>query len=887
VTDAPRWRRYLRFWRSNIRGDVDDEFAFHIEERIDDLVARGWTPAAARAEAVRAFGDIDKLKSRVRVIAEEKEASMAFTERLTVARQDAGYALRVMRANPAFAAAITLTLALGIGATTAIFSVVNAVLLRPLPYANADRIVLVQERWRQLNGNASAGHFHDWMEQGRSFSAVSGFQRRAVNLTDGDPTRISSAIVTPSFFQTGYMPPMLGRYFLPTETEASRVVVLSWPLWQARFNSDSAIIGKEVVLSGEKHTVIGVTPEKYTLTRFDERLWTPMSFTPQQRTNYGSHWITVFALLKPGVTVAQAQADMDRVTEGIRKRVPLEMKERGVLVTAYEDILTQGFNRQLWVLLGAVSFVLLIGCANVASLLLARAMSRRKEIAIRAAIGGSRSRLVTQLLTESAMLALVGGSLGLLVAQLGLSFFKRLGPQGLPRLAEAGLQWDVLLFAGGATIVSGMIFGLAPALRATKVDLQGELRDGGRGSRAAVRDGLRSALIVAEIAVALLLMVSAGLFIRSAMRLQGVAPGFNPENVTMMRVALPAATYDSGIVVEKAFNDIVRNVQAIPGVEFAAAGTRLPMWGGSIDMGVRVQGQPVDPNRVNIGHVRIVSPAYHSALGMTLKQGRFLRDADMATGAPWVVVVNEAFVKQTFPDGNAIGKRILGWAADTITSWREIVGVVGDTRSFGREQSVPPEVFMPITQPPHNAWPAFNRSMMIVAKARAGTIVAPAMRAAVTRFDAQLPVWDLQTMESVLDQSTSTRRFNTLLLTLLGVTGLILAAIGIYGVIAYFVAQRTHEIGVRVALGASTSSVVGMVVKQALTLAALGIGLGAVASWWAVSVLQTLLFDVQPRDPVAFVLGATVLLLVTLGAAWIPARRASRVDPVMALASSG
>jgi putative ABC transport system permease protein len=582
-----------------------------------------------------------------------------------------------------------------------------------------------------------------------------------------------------------------------------------------------------------------------------------------------------------------AQRDVERVTEGIRQRNPDAMKDRGVEIISYAEASIGDYDTQLWVLLGAVTFVLLIGCGNVASLLLARATSRRKEIAIRGALGGARMRLVRQLLTESVLLAMVGGGLGLVVAFFGVRFLVGMGPSWLPRLGEAGLQLDVLAFAAGSTVLCGVLFGLAPALRATRVDLQTELRDGGRGSRAAIRDRVRGALIVTEMAGALVLLVSATLFIRSAMRLQRVTLGFDPTNVTMMRVALPAERYDSTLAIGTAFTSIVEQMRAIPGVRTAGAGSRVPMWGGSTDIGIRVDGRPQVPvGRNTQGHVRIVTPGYVETIGIPLKRGRLLRDGDIAAGAPRVVVVNETFARNFFGNENPVGQRISGWTSVTEPEWREIVGVIGDVRAFGREAEIPPELYVPVTQVPTPWWNSFQRSMSIVTKAHAGATVAPAMREALKRVDAQLPSWDLQTMEEVLAQSTATRRFNTMLLTLLGATGLILAAIGIYGVIAFFVSQRTHEIGVRVALGATTGSVVRIVVRQAMVLALAGIAIGCLAAMWATRVLGNMLFETNARDPVAFVAGSLVLLVVALGAAWIPARRAARVDPVAALSTA-
>jgi putative ABC transport system permease protein len=883
---SPRWRRYLRFWRANTRADVDDELRFHLEERVDFLVERGMDPRIAREEALRRFGDLDGVKKDCQTLAEEQETHMRRTELLDNIRHDVLYAFRLMRAHPGFAIAVALTLALGIGATTAIFSVVHSVLLRPQPYADSERVVMLFETMGEQRGRASAGHFHDWTEQSNALEATAAWLQRNYNITDGEPTRVFGATVTPSFFQVAYMEPALGRYFLPEETAASRVAVISHPLWQTRFDADPGVVGRRVTLNGEAHTIVGVTPAQYTLTQLDERLWTPLSFTPEQRTNYGAHQFTVFGKLKEGVTLEQAQSDLERVTGNIRARVPDEMKNRGVTVASFHEILLGDYRGQLRVILGAVVFVLLIGCANVASLLLARAMSRRKEIAIRGALGGARPRLVGQLLTESVVLAVVGGLLGLVVAGAGVRLLIAMGPIWVPRLAQAGLHLEVLLIAAAATIVCGLLFGVAPALRATRLDLQSELREGGRGSRALVRDRARAFLIVTEMAVALVLLVSAGLFIRSALRLQSIALGFDPNGVTMTRVALPADRYESAASVETAFLRIIERIRGIPGVQRAAAGTRVPMWGGSIDIGIRVDGRPSKSDAPQIGHVRLVTSGFTETLDIPLRSGRLFKDSDMIGGAAWVIVVNETFARSIFGSDDPLGQRISGWTSGDAPEWREIVGVVADVRSFGRDNDIPPEIYIPITQAPQNAWNAFQRAMTIVAKAAPGVAVAPAMRRAVAAVDPLLPVYDLQTMDDVLAQSTATRRFNTLLLTILGMTGLVLAAIGIYGVMSFFVAQRTHEIGVRVALGATTASVVSIVVRQALLLAGLGVIAGGVAAYWATRALASMLFQTDARDPGAFMAGAIVLVLVTLAAAWVPARRAARVEPVRALGAA-
>jgi predicted permease len=882
--ESPRWRRYLRFWGPDVAADVDDEFRFHLEERIEALVNAGLDARAAREEALRGFGDIERVKAACRELAEERESAMRRMEQLSVLKQDLTLAVRMLRLNAGLTAAVVLTLALGIGATTSIFSVVNAVLLRPLPYADPGRMVFLWETMGGGVGRASGGHYHDWTTDSQVLESASAGQPRSYNLTDiGEPQRIAGFQVTPGFFTVQYLPPAAGRYFRSDETSDTRVVVLSYGLWQSDFAGDASVVGRTITLNGEAHTVVGVTPAAFSLTEFDARLWTPLSLTPERQSNYGAHNLMVIGKLKPGVTMARAQAELERITEDIRARQPREMVDRGVLVEGYFDALVDGWRTQLWVLLSAVAFVLLIGCGNVTSLLLARASTRRKEIAIRGALGGSRARLTRQLVTESLTLALLGGAAGVLVAVLGIRFLVSMGPAGVPRLAEAGLQLDVLGFALGASILCGLLFGLAPALRATRLDLQTVLREGGRGTRASTRDRVRNLLVVTQIACALVLVISAALFLRSAQKLQQVPLGFDPDHVTMMRVALPADRYQDDRAVSAAFARIVEQVRALPGVEHAGASTRVPMWGASIDIGLRVDGRPVNPDRVDPGHVRLVTEDYLNAIGIPVKSGRQFTAADMSAGAPRAVLINETLARQLFAESNPIGERIAGWTSSDAPEWREIVGVVGDVRAFGQEQDTPPELYLPITQAPANAWNAFQRGMTMVARSRPGTNIASGVRQAVDRVDPLLPLFDVQSMRDVLSQATQTRRFNTLLLTLLGLTGLSLAAIGIYGVLAFFVSQRTHEISVRMALGATAGSIIRMVIRQAVTLAGLGVVLGGLLAFWATRTLTTMLFDLEATDPLASAGAAVVLFVVAMMAAFLPARRAARTQPLQSL----
>ena len=880
------WLRYFSFFKRDPRMDATDEVRFHLEMRIKDHLARGLRLEEARRLAEEEFGSADRVVDEVAAIDTRIDQRAANREWWGDMGRDVRIALRQMKSRPTVAAAIVLTLALGIGATTSIFSVVNTVLLRPFPVADSDRLVYVTEFINDNPGSVGVGHFYDWAEQNRAFEVMTAFTGRTFNLTDGDAVRISGLRVLPSYFQVAYARPVLGRYFRADETPESRVAVLSYPLWQTRYESDPSIVGKTIPLNGEQHTIIGVAGEEYVLSEFSPRVYVPLGFTPPEgRTNYGSHFLTVMGKLKPGVTIEQAKADIARITEDIKKREPDQMKGRSSAMFTMPERLIGDFSAQLWVLFGAVTLVLLIGCGNVASLLLARASSRRKEIAIRGALGGSRRRLVRQLLTESLVLALVGGVAGVAVAFYGIKFLVSAGPQGLPRLTQASLDPGVLAFATGITVLCGILFGLVPALRATRVDLQTELRTGGRGAGGVVRDRVRSTLIVAEIAVALVLLVSAGLLLRSAQRLQQIPSGFDPSNVTMMRLSLPGDRYGDPATVEATFQRIINEVRTIPGVAAAGAGTRVPMWGPSMDMGIVLDGHnEMSPGS---GHVRLISAGYMETLGLTLKQGRLLRESDLQQGATPVVVVNEAFVKQFFPDGNAVGKRVSGtWTVvPKVWEWREIVGVVADVRAFGLENDSPPETYFPMTQTRH-MWGAHQRTMAVIARANGQVPLAQAMREAVRRVDPTVPLFDVQTMDDVLQQATSTRRFNTQLLSLLGLSGLILAAIGIYGVIAFFVTQRTHEIGVRIALGATGGNVVRMVVRQAVALALVGVALGGIGAWWATQSLRTMLFQVDARDPWAYGLAALILVLVAATAATLPARRAAQVDPVRVIGSA-
>jgi putative ABC transport system permease protein len=889
VSATPLWRRYLRFWGSDHGADVDDEFAFHVETRVDELMAQGLSPKAAREEALRGFGNIQHVKAVCRALAEDRERAVRRTQWWSDWRHDLTFALRQLFVSPLLTVVLMVTIALGIGATVAIFSVLNAVLLRQLPWADSDRIVVVFETWRQFHqGNASVGHFHDWTEQGEVFEHTAALTRATFNLSDGEPERVSGARVTPGYFRVMQIPPVLGRYLSEADLAGdARVVVIGDGLWRRRFAGDPSLVGRTIRLNGEAHTVVGIAPPENNMTQFAPQLFAPLLFSPQQRANYGSHSFTVLGKLKAGVSRETAQADMERVTRGIAERQPRNMEGRSVNVQPYDEVLLGGFRTPMYVLLGSVIFVLLIACVNVANLLLARATTRQREIAIRSAIGGGRWRIVRQLLTESVVLACAGGAAGVGLAYFCIRLFVSFGPRNVPRLQNAGLQPEVLLFALGITLLTGLVFGMAPALRAARVNLLTSLRDGPRSSlRASGRDTLRGVLVVSEIAVAVVLLIGAGLFIRSVWRLQQVPLGFDTHGVLSARVALPPERYASDETVADTYRRILEQTRAVPGIERAGASTGIPLVGGGPDAAVQLEGKPFSPGSSLSPSIRLITDGYTEAIGMALVRGRTMRASDMAVGAPPVVVINERLANLAWPGEEPIGKHLSTWTREIDTpEWREVVGVVGDVRSFGPDTPPRPELFLPYTQPPASAWSAFQRSMaLVIRSAEDPAVHASFLRSAVRSVDSSLPLYDVMTMEEALGAGAAGARFNTSLLSLLAVTGLLLAAVGIYGVIAYFVTQRAAEIGLRLALGATPRSVLMMVVRHGATMAVTGIVIGLIGALAATRMMTTLLFEITATDPPTYAMGAIALFAIALLACAVPALRAVRVSPMQSLA---
>ena len=876
--------------RPAVTEQVAAEVDFHIEMRTRELIEGGMSLAEARAEALRRFGSLDDVSAQCRAIGTERERTVRRTEFLSELRQDASFAVRQLIKSPAFTAIAVVTLALGIGATTAIFSAVRSVVLRAFPYAHPDRVMMVSELWNGMDGNVSDGNFTDWHAAAKSFQAFAAERFTSFNLADRSSTeRVSGGRVTHEFFGVFGVRPMLGRTFLPEEDQPGReqVVVLSHGLWTSRFGSDRGVIGRQVQLSGRPYTIIGVMPASFDPTLFGEGLWVPMAWTPERKAFHDEHHNFAVALLKPGVSREQAQAEMTSIARVGAERYPKDNTGRSARVQPLPQFLIGDFRQRLLVTLGAVSFVLLIACGNVANLLLVRAAGRQREMAIRAALGAGRGRIVRQLLTESAVLAIVGGLAGLALAWFGVRALVASAPAGIPRLEQTRIDPVVLAFALGLALLCSLVFGLAPALRAVRGNVQATLREGGRGMGTA-RDALRSALVVAEVTLAFTLLVGAGLLVRSALYLQRVNPGFDPNGVIVGRVALPAATYAEPAHAARTFKQIADRVQAIPGVRAAAVVSQAPLGPGGGSNGLVPEGRPFGPQSAINSRLRIITPGYFATMGVQLQRGRTFTDRDVA-GAPRVMIVSQELARQAWPGQDPIGKRIVcceGSPDDP--RWKTVVGVAADVRSRGPTVDVGPEFYLPIDQVPPEAWDWIQRAMAVVVRSNGSdpAVLATPIRAAVREIDPALPVYGVTTMTDALQGSIAQARFNTLLLTLLGGIGLTLAAVGIYGVVAYFVNLRTHEIGVRVALGARPRDVVRLMTWQGARPILIGMAIGIVAAVSTTRLLRNSVYGVSVTDPITMVAVALALGVVGLLATIIPARRATRVDPVRALSAA-
>ena len=800
--------------------------------------------------------------------------------------QDFRYAFRRLARSPGFAAVVILTLGLGIGANSAIFSVVNAVLFRSLPFPEPERLVrLFQMEEVGAYGPFTPMNFLDVQDGAKSLESAAAYTSAGFTLTgQGEPERLEGIEVSANFFDVLRVRPAIGRGFVAEENQVgrTRVAVISHSLWARRFNSDSGVIGRSVSLNAEPHTVIGVLPEGFSYpTRRD--VWTPLEydtqFTQQSR---GAWYLSVIARLKPGATVERAASEVAAIGKRLEAEYPATNLKVMMTALGLHSYLTGDIKPKLLVLLAAVGLVLLIACANVANLLLARAAAREGEIAVRAALGAGRGRLVRQLLTESVVLAIAGGALGLVLAVVGTRFLLSLEPAGIPRLDAVGVDGTVIGFTAAIALLTGVVFGMIPAAQATRGDLVSSLKEGGKGALAARRAGrMREGLVVAEIALAVMLLAGAGLLMRSFARLQDVDPGFEASSALTFRVALPPATYDTEEKRKQFYDGMLERMRALPGVKTAGAISLLPLSGGGAFMiTFTVEGQtPPRPGEEPAMQVRVVTPDFFQAMGIPQLRGRVFTPADDAAGTP-VVMLSEAAVQRYFANENPIGKRItLGWGRgpNRPRVGGEVIGVVRSVKQFGLDAESQPEIYVPHAQQP------VGGMTFVLRTAVPPLSLSDAVRREVHAIDASLPVVGLEALDAVVASSISQPRFYMLLLVIFAAVALLLASIGIFGVVSYTVAQRTREVGIRIALGASRERVLRMVLGSAMRLALSGVVVGVVAAVALSRTLESLLFDLSPTDPLTYVAVALGLTGVALAASYLPAWRAARVDPVEAL----
>jgi len=792
--------------------------------------------------------------------------------------KDLRYGLRMLIKKPGFAIVVLITLAVGIGANTAIFSVVNGVLLRPLPFGDPDRLIWIWGRFSLGNqASVSPPDFLDYRAQNHSFERLAAmFPFASFNITgDGEPERVAGARVTADFFQTLGVAPIEGRDFVPEEEQPgnNRVALISRSLWSRRFGADPAIIGQSVLLDGENYVVIGVIPDNSAMPA-QAHIWTPLTFDDPEMKVRRFHFLRPIARLRPGISLDQAKAELDSIAGSLEQQYPESNTTWGLRLVALKDQIVGDVRTPLIVLLGAVGFVLLIACANVANLLLARATSRQKEMAIRAALGAGRRRIIRQLMTESVVLSVAGGALGLLLAIWGTRVIVAAMPDNIPRTGEITIDSNVMLFTIALSLLTGLLFGLAPAIQASKSDLHNSLKEGSKGQSSGVRHNrTRSVLVVAEVALALVLLTGVALLVQSFQRLQQVDTGFNTENLLTMRIALSQSKYSEEGKARVFFDDLLRRVSTLPGVVSSGITTELPFGAGGGDTYFTIEDRPfADPNQKVTARNPRVSSGFMQTMGMQLLRGRHFTEQD-TQGELHTVIINETFAQRFFNDEDPVGKRLIIDMGQSFTC--EIVGVARDVKQYSLAEDGREVMYLPSLE-------VGGASLVIRATNNPSALVA-AVQNQIKAIDKDQPVSQVSTMDQLLANSVAEPRFRTLLLLLFAIVALLLASIGIYGVMSYTVTQRTREIGIRMALGAQRSDVLKLVVRQAVTLTLAGVGLGVIAAFGLTRLIESLLFEVTASDPLTFVVVSMLLTSVALLASYIPARRATKVDPMAAL----
>lgn len=865
--------------RKEVEKELSDELQFHVEQKTRGYIAAGLAPSEARSKAIREFGGVELSRENCR-----DARRVNFIEDLF---QDIFYGLRTFRSSPTFALVAILTLALGIGANTAIFSVVNGVLLRPLPYGSPDRLTMVWEKDRDgFAANVGYATYLDWKAQSKSFEQLAVYSSWQPVLQIGEPEQLSGLRVSSNYFRALGVHPEIGRDFLPEEDvpNANKVVMLSHALWQRKFNSDPNIAGKVINMNATQYIVAGVLPASYqSLMNQDPHggeveIWRVLGYDVSQpwacRT---CHHLVVIGRLRDGVAVTQANAEMDTISAALTKAYPKEYDDAGVILTPIREQLLGPASTPLYILFGAVSFVLLVACANLANLLLARATNREREIAVRTALGATRGRIMRQLLAETCVLGLLGAAVGLLPAYWTPKALAVLGGGDLPRLDQVHLDWRVLCFTVGIALATAVSAALAPACRLSRTGVHLALKEGSRDTGGIAGRRLRGLLMVSEVALSLTLLVSAGLLLRSMSRLLVVSPGFDPQNVLSMQTSVLGQRFNDNAVVRQYFGEAVERLRALPGVQSAAAVSELPLAGNMDRYGFHAEGKiRANPEQDPSAERYCITPGFLETMRIHLLRGRDISAADSAT-APLVLLIGETTARRMWPGEDPIGKHVKLGGLDK--PWWTVVGVVGDVHHVGLD--VPPDMQMYV---PHQQWPYPDGLMnFVIRTAGAPAAISSAAQQAIHSADPTQPISRIAPLESYVGLSVRGRRFALILIGAFAAIALALSLVGIYGVTAYSVAQRTREIGIRVALGAQRSELLGLLLRQEMLLVACGVIAGVLASIALTRFLASLLFEVQPTDPATFS-GVVLLILAAAAAAClIPARRALRVDPMVAL----
>ncbi|MEY2484408.1 MAG: hypothetical protein QOH39_56 [Verrucomicrobiota bacterium] len=813
--------------------------------------------------------------------------------------QEIRFAIRRLAKSPAFVVIAVVTLALAIGANTAVLSLVNALLIRPLPYRAPQQLVLLLQHFKTQNLEripVSPGEFVDYENRNHSFERLGAFGYTSLNLAGSDkPERIPGALVTAGVLPLLGVAPVQGRFFEADECKTGRddVVIISERLWRRKFNRDPQTLGSKIPLDGKNFTVVGIMPEGFDFPlqlfnlgaggQFGERadIWQPLAFTDKDLETRYSRSYYIVGRVKAGVTLAQAQADVENIDDQMcrehKNNYPQD-RSFGGDVLRLQELAVAGMRPTLLILLAAVALVLLIACANLTTMLLARAASHEREMAIRVALGAGPMRILKQVLTESVLLALLGGIAGVLLAVWGVDLLKNIGASTVPRLREVNLDFRVLIMTFGIAVGTGILFGLVPGIVCAKPELTESLKEGGRGSsEGRRRNRLRNALVVAEVALALVLLTGAGLLMKSFVRLQRVSPGFDPHNVLTMEVSLPKLRYPDDKAIVRFSDEAQQRIAALPGVQFAAVTTILPLSGNNGDSSFAIEGREEKSNMPGPDEEkREVSADYFRALGTPLLKGRFFTTADNAD-APRVIIVNQALAKKWWPGGDAVGKRIVMGGMSADPKWIDVVGIIADIRHFGLDAEPKPEMYIPFAQNP------YKTMILTIRTAHDPRALISTVRAQIQGIDPGQPVANIRTFESVLSDSIAPRRLSVVLLGVFAGVAVLLATVGIYGVMSFLVVQRTHEIGVRMALGAQRADVMRLVIGRALKLTALGTGIGLVMALVSTRALQALLYRVSAFDLSTFLFVTFVLGAVALAASYLPAQRATRADPMIAL----